>query len=286
MNRPRFSLVLPAYNAAAVADRAFAEVTAFLADRPQWEAIFVCDGCRDGSDLRLQELSDNSPLRIRTIRYTRNRGKGYAVRLGLMQAKGHYRIFTDVDLAYRLDQVQTVAEQLEAGRDVVIASRAHTESEIVAPGDIQTYLRKRKLQSLVFSTIAKSILGIRQRDPQAGLKGLSARAATTILPHVKCPGFGFDCELIVACKYFGIAIQEVPVTVHYDNLESTTSLKSSLSMIRELWAIRKYWAAIRHRGLTSSILTSISADNIQALRKRTRRTRRIERKLAAAHPET
>jgi glycosyltransferase involved in cell wall biosynthesis len=273
---PVFSLVLPAYNPGAMAERSLRELQAFVDRQPRsWELIFVCDGCTDGSDVRLAELAGQCAQSVRVLRSARNRGKGYAVRLGLLAARGQYRIFTDVDLAYRLDMVESVAEQLLAGDDMVIASRSHPESEIVMAPGMENYLKKRKLQSVVFSNVARTLLGIRQRDPQAGLKGLSARAAVTVLPYVKCPGFGFDCELIVACKYFGIPIREVPIRVHYDHVVSTTRATTGLKMIGELWRIRKHWQKIRRDGPDYNILTSVSAGNIAALRRGRKRRRSL-----------
>ncbi|MEI8195361.1 MAG: glycosyltransferase [Phycisphaerae bacterium] len=273
---PRFSLVLPAYNPGTRAEQSLQELLPFVARQPDpWELIFVFDGCTDGSDRRLQELTAKMP-QVRVLRYARNRGKGYAVRLGLQQSRAPFRIFTDIDLAYRLDMVESVAEQLVAGDDVVIASRAHPESEIILAPGMENYLRRRKMQSLAFSAMARGLLGIRQRDPQAGLKGLSARAARTVLPYVKCPGFGFDCDLIVACKYFGIPIREVPIRVHYDHAESTTRATTGLKMVRELWAIRKHWQSIRQHGPKHNILATVTAADI-ALIRRNRKLRRVAR---------
>ncbi len=241
--QPLISVVLPTYNARPHIENTWSQIAPFIASKHGlWEALFVCDGCSDGSDAELERRAADTNGLIRVVRYTRNRGKGYAVRLGLQRARGQYRIFTDFDLAYRLDMVEALADQLVSGLDVVIASRAHRESEVVAPPEMHGYLRRRKIQSAVFSAIARLLLGIRQRDPQAGLKGLSARAASTLLRHVRCTGFGFDCDLLVACRYFGIAVREMPVRVVYEDSGSTTRLSSSLKMIRELYRIRRRWA--------------------------------------------
>ena len=273
--KPSFSLVLPTYNAASILPQTFPQIADFLLQKHQagseaWEVLFVCDGCSDGCDRQLEALAADfnaqaalwpataySPPVVRVIKYARNRGKGYAVRLGLLRATGDYRIFADVDLAYRLDQIEALARHLAAGRDVVVASRAHRESEVVQSVAMAGYLRRRKLQSFVFSTIARVLLGIRQRDPQAGLKGLSARAATTVLKHVKCAGFGFDCDLLRACRYLGIPIHEVPIRVVYDAVQSTTTVGSSFKMIRELWRIRRRWNKIRRTGLEDNTLVPL-----------------------------
>ena len=244
-NPPRFSLVLPAYNAAGLLDATWRAVERFIAQgRGRWEAVYVCDGCTDGSDFALQRRAAATDLPIRVVRYARNRGKGYAVRLGLRRATGQYRVFTDVDLAYRLDQVQRVAAELAHGHDVVIASRAVAGSEVLHDAQLNSYMQRRRVQSLVFRRLTRTILGLRFRDTQAGLKGLSAHAAQLLLPHVKCTGFGFDCDLLSACRHFGLAVREVPVRVFYDSAGSTTGLTSSVKMVKELWAIRRRWEAL------------------------------------------
>lgn len=254
-----YSLILPTYNAGHLLDRTWPEVLDFVrAKNGTWEAIYVCDGSTDGSDRELERraaaLEGDARGLVRVIRYSRNRGKGYAVRLGLLRARGRYRLFTDVDLAYRLDMVEILAEQLAAGLDVVAASRTHRESEIVLANGRSGYVKRRQLQSLAFSTLARLMLGLRQHDPQAGLKGLSACAAIGILRYVRCHGFGFDCDLLAACRYLGIPVREVPVRVVYDEMPSTTKMSSSFRMMRELWAIRQRWQHIRREGLEENVL--------------------------------
>jgi len=279
LESPLYSLILPTYNAGAIAHRTWAEVQRLLdSTSRRWEVLFVCDGCRDGSDQTLLDLAKKSGKNVRVLRSPSNRGKGHAVRRGLLRAHGDYRIFTDVDLAYPLDMVESAADQLAAGHDVVIACRAHTESEVLHSAGMENYLRKRKLQSSLFSNIARTLLHISYRDPQAGLKGLSAAAVTTMLPHIRCQGFGFDCELLVACRYFGIPVHEMPVRVIYDNVQSTTTLRSSLSMIGELMRIRRRWKHIARHGLDKSIL--ITASDVGAARRyHLRRQQRLQQRL-------
>ena len=150
-----------------------AEIDAFAATHRHWEIVFVCDGCTDGSAEKL-EAYYKGHRSVRVIRHTRNRGKGHAVRIGLF-APGRYHMFTDVDLAYPLSMAETIGEQLAEGNDVVIASRSHPESQIEISDDMRKTMARRHSQSRVFSSVARRMLGIRQRDPQAGLKGFSAR---------------------------------------------------------------------------------------------------------------
>src|SRR5262249_48694363 len=158
--------------------------------------------------------------------YLPNRGKGFAVRHGLREARGQYRLFTDVDLAYGFDDVRRVANALQSGADAAIAARLHPDSRLVLPPGVQGYAYRRHLQSLVFSAMVRFLLPLKQRDTQAGLKGLSARTAQLVLGELECDGFGFDCELLVACQGHGLKVAEVPVTLSFESTSSTTSWRS------------------------------------------------------------
>src|SRR5207244_5989845 len=125
---PLTSLVFPAYNPGPAIAETWRAVQRFLACAPgTWEVLFVCDGCTDGTVARLLAWSEAEAGRIRVLCHSPNRGKGYAVRQGLLAARGQWRIFTDVDLAYRFEDVLNLANVLQQGADVAIASRTHPE---------------------------------------------------------------------------------------------------------------------------------------------------------------
>jgi glycosyltransferase involved in cell wall biosynthesis len=236
------SLIFPTYNPGALLERTWAAVADFLRRAPgNWEVLFVCDGCTDGSPGRLARLAQTAAGQVRVLSYAPNRGKGYAVRHGLAACCGAWRLFTDVDLAYDFGDLLRVAEALQAGAEVVIGSRAHPDSQMALPTRLQGYVYRRHLQSLAFSALVRLLLPLTQRDTQAGLKGISARAARLVLPHLACDGFGFDCELLTACVRYGLPIVEVPVNVRYEDRASTTNLGTVGRMVRELWRIRRHW---------------------------------------------
>jgi dolichyl-phosphate beta-glucosyltransferase len=239
---PVTSLVFPTYNPGHLLERTWTDVAHFLSRASgNWEVLFVCDGCTDGTTERLRELTNRSHQRVRILSYTPNRGKGFALRTGLAAASGAWRLFTDVDLAYGFDDILRVAERLRRGADVVIASRAHPDSQMVLPTRLQGYAYRRHLQSLVFSGMARCLLPLTVRDTQAGLKGISAAGAELIIPRLQCDGFGFDCEFLTACVRYGLVVHEVPVCVRYEDRASTTSMASMGRMLRELWRIRRTW---------------------------------------------
>jgi dolichyl-phosphate beta-glucosyltransferase len=239
---PLYSLVFPTYNPGPVLDRIWPQVNQFLrGEGVGWEVVFVCDGCTDDSPSRLTHLGQVFGDRMRVLQYAPNRGKGYAVRRGLEAARGRWRVFTDIDLAYGFDDVLRLAEALRNGSDVAIASRLHPDSRLLLPPRLQGYAYRRHLQSLVFSRAVRLLLPVKQRDTQAGLKGISAAAAQLLLPHLRSEGFEFDCELLTACVRHSLMVAEVPVCVRYNDASSTTTLSSTGRMIAALWKIRKTW---------------------------------------------
>lgn len=239
---PTFSLVFPTYNPGAALESTWRAVDGFVCQAADpWEVLFVCDGCTDGAAARLQDMVGTKRPWARVLSYAPNRGKGYAVRHGLQAARGQWRLFTDVDLAYGLDDVARLAETLRAGAEVAIASRWHPESRLVLPTRLQGYAYRRHLQSMIFSALVRWLLPLTQRDTQAGLKGMSAAVAGRILPRLRSNGFEFDCEMLTACVRHGIPITEVPVWVYYDDAASTTNVRSVGRMFRDLWKIRRAW---------------------------------------------
>ncbi len=249
------SLVLPAYNPGTILDHTWKEIQEFLHSAPgRWEVLFVCDGCTDGTVERLADFTQQHTGQVRVLSYTPNQGKGHAVRQGLLAARGQWRIFTDVDLAYSFEDILRVAGALWNGAEVAIASRLHPQSRLLLPPWLQGYVYRRHLQSLVFSWLVRLLLPLGQRDTQAGLKGLSAPAAERILPHLRCPGFEFDCELLTACARFGLQVTEVPVCVRYENTVSTTSVHGMARMVRELWKIRRAWKTVPTASAATSLL--------------------------------
>jgi dolichyl-phosphate beta-glucosyltransferase len=244
-DRPVISLVLPTFNPGPAIEQTWQAVGQFLKTRAdetdEWEILFVLDGCTDGTLERLTDLARDNTLPIRIVSYPTNRGKGYAVRTGLLAARGAIRIFTDIDLAYPFEDILQIAAAIEAGAKVAIGSRAHPDSRIHLPAQLLGYAFRRALQGRLFGAVARLLLPLTLRDTQAGLKGMMASVAESILPCLTCDGFGFDCELLTACVRSGVPLVEVPVSVRYDAATSTTGPRSSLRMLRELWRIRQTW---------------------------------------------
>jgi dolichyl-phosphate beta-glucosyltransferase len=236
------SLIIPAYNPGPEIDRTWHQVADFVRKTGDpWEVIYVCDGCTDRTPDRLRALGATATGPFRVLDFPVNRGKGHAVRSGLAAARGRWLVFTDADLAYGPDDIARVAARLRAGAAVAIGSRDHPDSELVLPPALAGYTFRRHLQSLGFAWLARTVLGLPYRDPQAGLKGMHAAVVQLVLPRLSRNGFAFDCELLTACARLGIPVEEVPVRVQFADRRTTTSLRTSARTIRDLFAIRRDW---------------------------------------------
>lgn len=232
------SLVLPCYNSADIITKSLSTLTDLVRhDHREWELVVVCDGCVDETARLANKFRDQSNVRCSVISYSKNRGKGYAVRAGLASARGSFRVFTDIDLAYSFESIVRVVENLEAGAAVAIASRAHPNSSVTIPQSCLIYAAWRTLESGVFQRISRAILGLKQQDTQAGLKGFSARWIVPALRWLQCDGFGFDCEILSLCDITKTSVTEVPIAVTMDTASSTNWL-TPIRMLRELVAIR------------------------------------------------
>jgi dolichyl-phosphate beta-glucosyltransferase len=238
---PQFSLVFPTYNPGGRLARTLGELDAFAGTTGEaWEFVFVCDGCDDGTAERLHAWRPRRAA-VRVLSYAPNRGKGFAVRQGLLAASAPFRIFTDIDLAYSFVEIRRVASALVAGHPVVMASRAHRDSVLQLPATMLGYAYRRQVQSRLFGLFARALLPLNFADTQAGLKGLSESVVRDVVPRLRCNGFAFDCELLTACARLGLAVTEVPVCVRYDGGGSTTGWGSVAHMLRSLWRIRRAW---------------------------------------------
>lgn len=228
------SLVIPVYKLKGRTAPLLAACKALLESRPGMEIVLVDDGSGDGT---AEELSRNASERLRVLAQPYNRGKGAAVRRGMLDARGKRLIFTDADLPYDLSALDRIAHALEEGADVVLGSRALIRSSEEAP-----VLATRRLSSAVFSFAANLILRERVEDTQCGLKGFTADAAGDLFADLRTERFCFDVELIYKAQERGYRIALIPVTLR-NNEGSTVSLwRDSISMLADLI---KLYARIR-----------------------------------------
>jgi glycosyltransferase involved in cell wall biosynthesis len=239
MSAVRLSLIIPAYNSAAFIADTLECATRFLARRGEsWELIVVDDGSADGSTPLLSDLAAANQS-IHLVRNGANRGKGHAVRAGVLQSSGERVIFTDADLAYPLTEIEKIVHALDAGADVAIADRTSPQSLYHMSPAFFSYLYTRHLLSRVFNLMVRGWLGLAVRDCQAGLKGFRRAAADIVFPRQRLEGFAFDVELLYIARRFNLDVRQIPVEFRYFSEPSTVDfLRDSVCALRDLARVR------------------------------------------------
>jgi dolichyl-phosphate beta-glucosyltransferase len=178
------------------------------------EVIVVDDGSRDGTARVVEEFArDNKCLRL--VRNPGNRGKGYAVRHGMLEAKGEWILYTDADLSAPIEELEKLCRAArEQDAAVAIGSRAVDRSlvEVHQPAF-------RELSGRCFNLVMRMVTGLPFRDTQCGFKLYRADAARKIFSLQKQEGFSFDVEDLLIAKKLGVRTVEVPV--RWANVEGT-----------------------------------------------------------------
>ena len=201
--RRSVSIIIPAYNEEKRLPATLETVQRFLATS-RWEfaeIVVVNDGSRDGT----AEVARSAGARV--LENPGNRGKGYSVRHGMLEAKGEWALFTDADLSAPIDDLErlwTAAERERA--QVAIGSRAVDRSLV---GVHQPFFREAG--GRVFNFWMRLITGLPFRDTQCGFKLFAAGAAQEIFGRQRLDGFGFDVEVLFIARKLGLRALEVPV---------------------------------------------------------------------------
>ncbi len=240
------SLVVPVHNGAERLPEVLAELALLVRTRSQpMELVLVDDGSGPEAQAILDDFAAREPG-VRVLRHE-NHGKGFSVARGLSEARGRYRIVTDADLAYPVEEALQLLQVMEqGGDDVAIACRVLPESRYLMSPAFFHYLFTRHLMSRALNLVVRLLLLPGILDTQAGLKGMSEAAARDLAPRLTIHGFAFDIELLMAARRRGFRIRQVPVFVRYDSEPTTVKFaRDAFRMARDLLRIR--WRAWRGR---------------------------------------
>jgi dolichyl-phosphate beta-glucosyltransferase len=218
------SIVVPAYNEAAT----IAPILMELRDRfPEAEVVVVTDGCTDETASVARACAPG----VSVIEYAANKGKGHAVRTGMLAAHGVILLFTDADLPFGTGGVAKVLQVLETRPEVDIAIAEKT-------GAYRDPLY-RAARGVVRLGVRWS-LGLDQPDTQAGLKGFRRRAAQVIFSQAVVDGFAADMEMLGIAAREGFTVASVPLEVVNDALRPSTFTPSKgIHLVRDIWGIRR-----------------------------------------------
>ena len=210
------SIVIPAYNEEMRLPSTLEAVVAFVKARSFEfaEIIVVDDGSRDGTAALVERWRRDRSW-IRLVQNPGNRGKGYTVRHGMLEARGEWILYTDADLSAPISEFdKLLAEAERAGAGVAIGSRALDRALV---GVHQSAFRE--MSGRAFNLIMRAITGLPFRDTQCGFKLFRAGAAREIFSRQTLDGFSFDVEDLVIAKRLGVKTIEVPVA--WNNVEGT-----------------------------------------------------------------
>ena len=241
MNKKRaaeISVVVPAFNEENRLDLTLPRLWKALHRRfDVFEIIVVDDGSFDGTASVVNRFAERYHG-IRLIRYETNRGKGYAVRTGVLAAKGQYILFSDADLSTPVRELGKLLRALEDGFDVAIGSRARRDSRIVECQPVYRVLMGKTFNKFVQLFAVRGI-----SDTQCGFKCFTRQAALDIFSDCRIDGFSFDVEALYLARKKSFRIKEVGVLWRNDLQSKVHPVKHSLQMLRDILLIRYYSAA-------------------------------------------
>jgi dolichyl-phosphate beta-glucosyltransferase len=230
-----YSIVIPAYNEGERLGATLEKVLGYLREQ-RWnaEVIVVNDGSRDNTAALVREFAETNPI-LRLVENPGNRGKGYAVRNGMMNARGQVVVFSDADLSSPIEELPKLLAALASGADIAIGSRwLRTELQT------QRQSRHRQLFGRVFNLLLRIILGLRFKDTQCGFKAFTRQASQTILPLQRIERWGFDPEILFLARKFGFRVDEVPVVWGHSGDTRIHPVVDGARMFWELLRIRWY----------------------------------------------
>jgi putative flippase GtrA len=236
----RLSVVIPAYREAERIERTVERIRAALRTVDGGvEVVVVDDGSADGT----AEAARRGGADVVVV-HPDNRGKGAAVRSGVLASSGRTVAFTDADLAYSPDQLVGLLEQVEAGWDLVVGSRQHDHTTTLVRAG-----RLREIGGRVVNFFTHAVLLGAYRDTQCGMKAFRSDAARAIFERTTVDGFAFDIEVFVIAERGGLSVGEVPVTVENSSHSTVKVVRDAARLLRDLLRIRRHASEGRYESV-------------------------------------
>jgi dolichyl-phosphate beta-glucosyltransferase len=228
----RLSVVIPAYkeedDIEATVARVRRELTPIAADGGV-EVVVVDDGSPDATAERARRAGADQVLRLEP-----NQGKGAAVRTGMLAAHGRCIAFTDADLSYAPHQIARLLERIEAGYDVVVGSRKHTETRTLVENR-----RLREVGGRVINLFTSLVLLGQYLDTQCGLKAFRSDVAQLVFSRTVIDGFAFDVEVFHLVERYRLTLDEVPVELVNSQRSTVKVVRDAFRLVRDLFRIRR-----------------------------------------------
>ncbi len=232
MNPNFLSVIVPAYKQEKTITKDLKRISGVLAKiRYDYEIICVVDG---GSDRTLQEAKKVKSPKIKVFGYKTNKGKGYAVRYGMVRTRGSFIAFIDAGMDIDPNGISMVLEHMEwYEADIIVGSKRHPASQVEYP-----FLRK--VYSLGYRFLVRVLLGLKLKDTQGGLKIFKRKVLEKVLPRLLVKRFAFDVELLAVAHHLGFSrIYEAPIRIDPQKFKfsSTIRFKNVFEMALDTLAI-------------------------------------------------
>jgi len=230
---PDLSIIIPAYNEESRLPETLARIAAYIhASNRATEVLVVDDGSTDGTVAAAETMRDKLPS-MRIISNGVNRGKGFSVRHGMLQARGRIALFTDADLSAPIEEADKLLAAVDDSFDVAIGSRAMNRSLISARQS-----RFREFAGIVFNTVVRLCLRLPFVDTQCGFKAFKREPCKIIFAQQRIERFGFDPELLYLARHHGLHSTEIPVRWAHSPGTKVSMLRDSLQMFADVFMIR------------------------------------------------
>ena len=232
--QPFLSIIIPALNEETRLPASLDSILTFLHSQPfQAEVLVVDNGSHDGTYALARSYAEHDP-KLRVLLEPR-RGKGAAVRCGMLAAGGEYRFIADADLSMPIEQVLRFLPPQLSGADIAIASRE-------APGAVRYgEPPHRHLIGRGFNLLVRLLAVPGFQDTQCGFKAFRQEVANDLFQVQRLDGWTFDVEVLFIALRRGYRIAEVPIPWYYNPGSRVRVLKDSVSMLRDLFLIRRLW---------------------------------------------
>ena len=228
----KLSIIIPAYNEAERIRGTIETICVFLKKKHIYsEIILVNDGSTDDTLQIINEYHDSNDI-IKVVSYKKNRGKGYAVKKGMLSASGDILLFIDADLSTPIEETDRFLNEIE-NYDVLIGSRRLKNSNITKR---QPFLRV--FLGRLLSLFVNSIFSFDIDDTQCGFKMFKKQAAIRIFHYLKIEKFAFDVEVLYLAKYFDLKVGQLPVTWYNEIDSSVNPIRDGIKMVFDILRIR------------------------------------------------
>ena len=231
------SIVIPAFEESERLGEPIRKILSFIKDEKlNAEVIVVDDGSGDDtSEVANIAFREFPEIEAKVVRYEKNRGKGFAVKTGLLAAKGDIALFTDADLSTPIGEIYKLVKPIQGGDyDVTFGSRALDRRLI---GTHQPWRREQGGRLMNF--IIRTMSGLKFWDTQCGFKAFNMQKFRPLLPLMKIDRFGFDVEFLYVADYHRLRLKEIPVRWNDVAGSKVSVLRDTRRMISELSQIRR-----------------------------------------------